>query len=268
MQRVPTSARGETQRSATLAASSAMVPHLTEAAKSSPGLRPLFGHVIDGSGSLTGATGVGTVSGFRSAALGGSVEYSVDLAIHRRRGGYGGGSPESAHGGWSGLAFGAAFGAQADLAVDVVLTGAPEDQRLRNVGFDDSVRYGIFRIGGIEADRALARRGHRARDSRLPDRQRAVHRLPRARLRRRRRPVLPLRGPHHPTVARLDADPRPARRDRRHGLVRRRPGPGTSAGAARRPRGIHATDVDPLAAALTGRAGGTGRPIFEGRLHV
>ena len=40
-------------------------------------------HVIDGRGSLTGATGVGTVSGFRSAALGGSVEYTVDLTIQR-----------------------------------------------------------------------------------------------------------------------------------------------------------------------------------------
>ncbi len=104
-------------------------------------------HVIDGSGSLTGATGGGTVSGFRSAALGGSVEYSVDLTIHRHRGGYGGGSPENADGGWSGIA----LGNPGDLAVDVVLTGAPEDQRLRNIGFDDSVRYGSFQIDGIDA---------------------------------------------------------------------------------------------------------------------
>jgi hypothetical protein len=108
-------------------------------------------HVIDGSGSLTGATGVGTVSGFRSAALGGSVEYTVDLTIHRQNGEQGGGSPESADGGSSGIA----FGNPGDLAVDVVLTGAPEDQRLRNVGVEDSVRYGIFRIAGTEASGPL-----------------------------------------------------------------------------------------------------------------
>jgi hypothetical protein len=104
-------------------------------------------HVIDGSGSLTGATGQGTVSGFRSAALGGPVEYTVDLNIHRQNGGHGGGGPENANGGSSGIP----FGNPGDLAVDVVLTGAPEDQRLRNVGFDDSVRYGIFRIAGTDA---------------------------------------------------------------------------------------------------------------------
>jgi hypothetical protein len=101
-------------------------------------------HVIDGSGSMTGATGVGTVSGFRSAALGSSVEYTVDLTIHRQNGEQGGGSPESANGGSSGIA----FGNPGNLAVDVVLTGTPEDQRLRNIGFEDSVRYGIFRIAG------------------------------------------------------------------------------------------------------------------------
>jgi hypothetical protein len=104
-------------------------------------------HVIDGSGSLTGATGVGMVSGFRSAALGSSVEYTVDLTIQRHTGKQGGGSPESANGGSSGIA----FGNTGDLAVDVVLSGAPEDQRLRNVGFEDSVRYGIFRIAGTDA---------------------------------------------------------------------------------------------------------------------
>lgn len=103
--------------------------------------------VIDGSGSLTGATGVGTLSGFRSAALGGSVEYTVDLNIHRQNGGQGGGSPENADGGSSGIA----FGNPGDLAVDVVLSGDPEDQRLRNVGFNDSFRYGIFRIAGTDA---------------------------------------------------------------------------------------------------------------------
>jgi len=104
-------------------------------------------HVIDGSGSLTGVTGVGTVSGFRSAVLGSSVKYSVDLTIHRKNGNgeQGSGSPESADGGSSGIA----FGDPGDLAIDVVLTGAPEDQRLRNTGFEDSVRYGIFRIAGI-----------------------------------------------------------------------------------------------------------------------
>jgi hypothetical protein len=104
-------------------------------------------HVIDGSGSLTNATGVGTLSGFRNAALGGSVEYTVDLTIHPHNGGQGGGSPENANGGSSGIE----FGNPGDLAVDVVLTGAPEDQRLRNVGFDDSFRYGIFRIAGTDA---------------------------------------------------------------------------------------------------------------------
>jgi hypothetical protein len=110
-------------------------------------------HVIDGSGSLTGATGSGTVSGFRSAALGSSVEYTVDLTIHRHNGNGepGGGSPESADGGSSGIA----FGNPGDLAVDVVLTGAAEDQRLRNVGFEDSVRYGIFRIAGTDASGPL-----------------------------------------------------------------------------------------------------------------
>ncbi len=107
-------------------------------------------HVIDGSGSLTGASGIGTVSGFRSAALGNSVEYRVDLTIHRKRGAQGGGSPGSANGGSSGIA----LGNYGDLAVDVVLTGAPEDQRLRNVGFEGSVRYGIFRIAGAGADGA------------------------------------------------------------------------------------------------------------------
>jgi len=108
-------------------------------------------HVIDGSGSLTGATGVGTVAGFRSAALGGSVEYTVNLTIHRQKGEQDGGSPESADGGLSGIA----FGKPGDLEVDVVLTGAPEDQRLRNAGFEDSVRYGIFRIAGTEASGPL-----------------------------------------------------------------------------------------------------------------
>ena len=107
-------------------------------------------HVIDGSGSLTGATGLGTVSGFRSAALGNSVEYTVDLTIHRKSGGQGHGSPENANGGSSGIV----FGNQGDLAVDVILTGAPEDQRLRNVGFEGSVRYGIFRIAGTGASGA------------------------------------------------------------------------------------------------------------------
>src|SRR5262245_23634126 len=104
-------------------------------------------HVIEGSGSLTGATGVGTVSGFRSVALGGSVEYTVDLTIHRQNGEQGNGSPESADGGSSGIA----AGSRGDLAIDVVLTGAPEDQRLRRVGFENLVRYGIFRIGGTAA---------------------------------------------------------------------------------------------------------------------
>jgi hypothetical protein len=104
-------------------------------------------HVIDGSGSLTGATGVGTVSGFRSVALGGSVEYTVSLTIQRQSGGQGSGSPENADGGSSGIA----LGNPGDLAVDVVLTGAPDDQRLRNVGFEDSLRYGIFRIAGTDA---------------------------------------------------------------------------------------------------------------------
>src|SRR5262245_10243951 len=103
-------------------------------------------HVIDGSGSLIGATGGGTLSGFRSAALGGSVEYAVDLTIHRNNGEQGRGSPENADGGSSGIA----LGNPGDLAVDVVLTGAPENQRLRNVGFDDLVRYGIFRIAGTD----------------------------------------------------------------------------------------------------------------------
>jgi len=101
-------------------------------------------HVIDGSGSLTNATGVGTVSGFRSAALGGSVEYTVELTIHPPKGKPARRSPESADGGSSGIA----FGKPGDIAVDVVLIGDPEDQRLRNVGFEDSVRYGIFRIAG------------------------------------------------------------------------------------------------------------------------
>ena len=103
-------------------------------------------HVIDGSGSLTGTTGGGTLSGFRSAALGGSVEYTVDLTIHRKTGNgeQGSGSPESANGGSSGIA----LGNPGDIAVDVVLSGAPQDQRLRNVGFDASIRYGIFRIAG------------------------------------------------------------------------------------------------------------------------
>ncbi|MGE5208117.1 MAG: hypothetical protein ACM3KL_02175 [Alphaproteobacteria bacterium] len=101
-------------------------------------------HVIDGSGSLTNATGNGTLSGFRSAALGGSVDYAVDLTIHPHNGGQGGGGSENANGGSSGIE----FGNPGDIAIDVVLTGAPEDQRLRNVGFDDSFRYGIFRIAG------------------------------------------------------------------------------------------------------------------------
>jgi len=108
-------------------------------------------HVIDGSGSLIGATGVGTVSGFRSVALGGSVEYTVDLTIHRQNGEQGGGSPESADGGSSGIA----PGSQGDLAIDVILTGAPADQRLRRVGFENSARYGIFRIGGTAANGPL-----------------------------------------------------------------------------------------------------------------
>ena len=103
-------------------------------------------HVIDGSGSLIGATGGGTLSGFRSAALGGSVEYTVDLDIHRHQGEQGGGGQENANGGSSGIP----FGNPGDLAVEVVLTGAPEDQRLRNVGFDGSVRYGMFRIRGTD----------------------------------------------------------------------------------------------------------------------
>jgi hypothetical protein len=101
-------------------------------------------HVIDGSGSLTNATGNGTLSGFRSVALGGSVEYTVDLTIHPHNGGQGGGGPENANGGSSGIE----SGNQGDLAIAVVLTGAPEDQRLRNVGLNDSFRYGIFRIAG------------------------------------------------------------------------------------------------------------------------
>jgi len=108
-------------------------------------------HVIDGGGSLTGATGVGTVSGFRSVALGGSVEYTVDLTIHGQNGEQGGGSPESADGGSSGIA----SGNRGVLAIDVVLTGAPEDQRLRRVGFENSVRYGIFRIGGTATNGPL-----------------------------------------------------------------------------------------------------------------
>jgi len=105
-------------------------------------------HVIDGSGSLIGATGGGTLSGFRSAALGGSVQYTVDLDIHRNTGQQGGGgSPEDADGGSSGIA----FGNPGDLAVEVVLTGAPGDQRLRNVGLDNSVRYGFFRIAGTDS---------------------------------------------------------------------------------------------------------------------
>jgi hypothetical protein len=105
-------------------------------------------HVINGSGSLVGATGGGTLSGFRTASLGGSVQYTVDLTIDRHNNGeHRGGSPENADGGASGIP----FGNQGDLAVDVVLTGAPEDQRLRNVGFDNSVRYGLFRIAGTDA---------------------------------------------------------------------------------------------------------------------
>lgn len=107
-------------------------------------------HVIDGSGSLTGASGIGTVSGFRSAALGNSVEYSVDLTIQRKRDAQAGGNSGEANGGSSGIA----MGNYGDLAVDLVLTGAPEDQRLRNMGFEGSVRYGIFRIAGIGADGA------------------------------------------------------------------------------------------------------------------
>ena len=57
----------------------------------------------------------------------------------------------SYYGGSSGIA----FGTPGDLAVDVVLTGAPEDQRLRNVGFKGSVRYGIFRIAGTDASGPL-----------------------------------------------------------------------------------------------------------------
>src|SRR5262245_19178129 len=109
-------------------------------------------HVIDGSGSLIGATGGGTLSGFRSAALGGSVEYTVDLNIHRHNGQQGDeGSPENADGGSSGVA----FGNPGDLAVDVVLTGAPGDQRLRNVGFNNTVRYGFFRIAGTDSSGPL-----------------------------------------------------------------------------------------------------------------
>jgi hypothetical protein len=105
-------------------------------------------HVIDGSGSFVGATGNGTVSGFRSAALGGSVEYTVDLRIHRRTGNPQNldGSPESADGGASGIA----FGSHGDLSVGVVLTGDSDQQRLRNVGPGDSIRYGIFRIAGTD----------------------------------------------------------------------------------------------------------------------
>jgi hypothetical protein len=122
-------------------------------------------HVIEGSGSLVGATGAGTLSGFRSASLGGSVQYTVDLTIDRHNNGeHGGGSPENADGGLSGIP----FGNPGDLAIDVVLTGAPEDQRLRNVGFDNSVRYGFFRIAGTDTGgpmtvqvRALGTLGYR-----------------------------------------------------------------------------------------------------------
>lgn len=104
--------------------------------------------MIDGSGTLVGATGNGTVSGFRSAALGGSVEYRMDLRIHRRTGNPQSldSSPEAANGGASGIAFGSAGG----LSVDVVLTGDGGDQRLRNVGPGDSIRYGLFRIAGVD----------------------------------------------------------------------------------------------------------------------
>jgi len=105
-------------------------------------------HVIDGSGSLIGAVGRGTVSGFRSAALGGSVEYTVDLTIRRAAAGnpQNGGNPGGANGGVSGVA----QGHGGDLAVDVVLTGDPQDQRLRNVGPAESIRYGLFRIAGTD----------------------------------------------------------------------------------------------------------------------
>lgn len=107
-------------------------------------------HVIDGSGALVGAAGRGTVAGFRSAALGGSVEYTVDLTIHPAAPQNGGGS-EGANGGLSGVV----QGGPGNLAVDVVLTGDPADQRLRNTGPGDSIRYGIFRIAGTGSSGSL-----------------------------------------------------------------------------------------------------------------
>jgi len=103
--------------------------------------------VIDGRGSLKGATGNGTVSGFRSAALGSSVKYTVDLTIRRTSNQQNGGGPAGANGGLSGVVVGGA----GNLAVDVILTGKSGEQRLRNVGEADAIRYGLFRIDGTDA---------------------------------------------------------------------------------------------------------------------
>lgn len=209
-------------------------------------------HVIDGAGSLVGATGRGKVSGFRSAALGGSVEYTVDLTIQRRKGPpKGGGSPEGADGGSSGVA----FGSPGDLALDLVLTGAAEEQRLRNVGHEDSVRYGIFRITGTEANgplpvqvSALGALGYRVGSGPFAGFL-----------------VLDYGGDHvlycrydghDPAVDRIDAHPRPARRDCRHRHVRRHAGQGEGPSAPRRARGLDAADVHPSSVALRARAKG------------
>lgn len=109
-------------------------------------------HVIDGSGRFKGSSGSGTVAGFRNVALGGSVQYTVDLAIRTNpaRDTQRNEPQGSANGGRSGIEQGRA----GDLNVEVVLAGAPADQRTRRIGFDDAIRYGLFRISGTGTSNA------------------------------------------------------------------------------------------------------------------
>ncbi|MEY4675346.1 MAG: hypothetical protein RL148_3130 [Planctomycetota bacterium] len=109
-------------------------------------------HVIDGSGAFVGASGRGTVSGFRDVSLGGSVEYTVDLTI--RTAGTTAPAPQPQPRTPNGGVSGTAQGNQGTLAVDVVLSGDPTAQRTRRIGADDSVRYGLFRIEGTGTSNA------------------------------------------------------------------------------------------------------------------